>query len=72
MRMLDDAPMHFVFLMSLKRRQQTGYVPTAAFVNAYLDSATTSRRLRGLSGAYQEKAEILQYLKVHPFFDPLR
>src|SRR6266481_3703705 len=42
-------------LDELKRRQQTGYVPAAAFVNAY-----------------QEHSMIVQLLKVHPFFDPLR
>jgi len=59
-------------LDELKRRQQTGYVPTAAFVNAYLGLGDNEQAFAWLERAYQEKAEILQYLKVHPFFDPLR
>ena len=37
-------------LDELKRRQRTTYVPTAAFVNAYLGSARTSRPLPGWNG----------------------
>src|SRR5882672_526750 len=59
-------------LDELKRRQQTGYVPTAAFVNAYLGLGDNEQAFAWLERAYQVKAEILQYLKVHPFFDPLR
>ena len=59
-------------LDELKRRQHAGYVPTAAFVNAYLGLGDNERAFAWLERAYQEKAEILQYLKVHPFFDPLR
>jgi pentatricopeptide repeat protein len=59
-------------LDELKRRQHAGYVPTAAFVNAYLGLGDNEQAFAWLERAYQEKAEILQYLKVHPFFDPLR
>jgi tetratricopeptide (TPR) repeat protein len=59
-------------LEELKRRQKTGYVPTAAFVNAYLGLDDKEQAFAWLEHAYQEKSNILQFLKVHPFFDPLR
>jgi tetratricopeptide (TPR) repeat protein len=59
-------------LEELKRRQKAGYVPTAAFVNAYLGLGDKEQAFVWLERAYQEKSNILQFLKVHPFFDPLR
>jgi TolB-like protein/tetratricopeptide (TPR) repeat protein len=59
-------------LDELKRRQQTAYVPTVAFVNAYLGLGDNEQALAWLERAYQEHAPILQYIKVHPFLDPLR
>jgi len=59
-------------LDELKRRQQTGYVPAAAFVNAYLGLADNEQAFAWLERAYQEHSMIVQLLKVHPFFDPLR
>jgi TolB-like protein/Tfp pilus assembly protein PilF len=59
-------------LEELKGRQRAGYVPTAAFVNAYLGLDDKEQAFAWLERAYQEKANILQFLKVHPFFDPLR
>jgi TolB-like protein/DNA-binding winged helix-turn-helix (wHTH) protein/tetratricopeptide (TPR) repeat protein len=59
-------------LEELKRRQKTGYVPTAAFVNAYLGLDDKEQAFAWLERAYQEKSTILQLLKVHPFFDPIR
>jgi TolB-like protein/DNA-binding winged helix-turn-helix (wHTH) protein/Tfp pilus assembly protein PilF len=59
-------------LNELKRRQQTGYVPAAAFVNAYLGLGDNEQAIAWLERAYQEESMILQFLKVHPFFDPLR
>ncbi len=59
-------------LDELKRRQQTGYVPAAAFVNAYLGLADNEQAFAWLERAYQEHSMIVQFLKVHPFFDPLR
>lgn len=56
----------------LKRRQQISYVPTAAFVEAYLGIGDNEEALAWLERAYQEKSEILPYIKVEPFFDPLR
>jgi len=59
-------------LDELKRRQQKGYVPTAAFVNAYLGLADNEQTFSWLERAYKEHSPILLYIKVHPFFDPLR
>jgi TolB-like protein/DNA-binding winged helix-turn-helix (wHTH) protein/Tfp pilus assembly protein PilF len=59
-------------LEELKRRQKTGYVPTAALVNAYLGLDDKEQAFAWLERAYQEKSTILQFLKVHPFFDPIR
>jgi TolB-like protein/Flp pilus assembly protein TadD len=59
-------------LDELKRRQQTGYVPAAAFVNAYLGLDDNEQAFAWLERAYQEQSMIVQFLKVHPFFDPLR
>jgi TolB-like protein/Flp pilus assembly protein TadD len=59
-------------LEELKRRQQKTYVPTAAFVNAYLGLDDNEQALAWLEKAYQERSNILQLIKVHPYFDPLR
>jgi TolB-like protein/Tfp pilus assembly protein PilF len=59
-------------LEELKRRQQTSYVPAAAFVNAYLGLGDNEQAFAWFERAYQEKSNILQFLKVHPFFDPVR
>jgi tetratricopeptide (TPR) repeat protein len=59
-------------LGELKRRQQTGYIPTAAFVNAYLGLDDKEQAFVWFEKAYEEKSNILQFLKVHPFFDPVR
>jgi TolB-like protein/Flp pilus assembly protein TadD len=59
-------------LNELKRRQQKGYVPSAAFVNAYLGLGDNEQAFVWLEKAYQEQSNILELLKVHPHFDPLR
>jgi TolB-like protein/tetratricopeptide (TPR) repeat protein len=59
-------------LDELKRRQRTTYIPAAAFVNAYLGLGDNEQALAWLERAYQEQSNILQLIKVHPFFDPLR
>jgi hypothetical protein len=41
-------------------------------VNAYLGLGDNEQALAWLERAYQEHAPILQYIKVHPFLDPLR
>jgi TolB-like protein len=59
-------------LDELKRRRQKGYVPAGAFVNAYLGLGEKEQTFAWLERAYQEQSNILQLLKVHPFFDPIR
>jgi TolB-like protein/Tfp pilus assembly protein PilF len=59
-------------LAELKERSQTGYVPAAAFVNAYLGLGDNEQAFAWLERAHQEQSNILQFLKVHPYFDPLR
>jgi TolB-like protein/DNA-binding winged helix-turn-helix (wHTH) protein/Tfp pilus assembly protein PilF len=59
-------------LGELKRRQQTSYVPAAAFVNAYLGLGDNEQAFAWLERGYQEQSNILQWLKVHPYFDPVR
>lgn len=56
----------------LKRRQQTSYVRAAPFVDAYLGLGDNEQALAWLERAYQEQSNILQLIKVYPFFDPLR
>jgi TolB-like protein/Flp pilus assembly protein TadD len=62
LRMLDE----------LKKLQQKTYVPPAAFVDAYLGLGDNERAMGWLEQAYQEQSNILQLIKVHPYFDPLR
>ena len=59
-------------LGELKRRQEASYVPAGAFVNAYLGLGDYNQAFAWLERAYQEQSPILQFLKVHPYFDPLR
>jgi tetratricopeptide (TPR) repeat protein len=59
-------------LGQLKKRQQTGYVPSGVFVNAYLGLGDKEQTFVWLYRAVQERANLLEYVKVHPFFDPLR
>jgi hypothetical protein len=59
-------------LGELHRRRQKGYVPAAAFLNAYLGLGDKDEAFRWLERAAEERSNITQFLKVHPFFDPLR
>ena len=59
-------------LADLKKRKQAGYVPAAAFVNAYLGLGDYDQAFVWLEQAYKEQSNILQFVKVHPYFDPLR
>ena len=56
----------------MKKRQQTGYVPPAAFVNAYLGLGDNAEAFAWLEQAYEEQSNILIYIKVFPLFDSLR
>jgi TolB-like protein/tetratricopeptide (TPR) repeat protein len=59
-------------LEELKQRQKTNYVPAAAFVNAYLGLDDNEQAFAWLERAYQEQSNIVGFVKVHPYFDPLR
>ena len=59
-------------LDELKARRKKGYVPAAAFVNAYLGLGDNEQAFTWLEEAYREKSNILQFVKVHPYFDPIR
>jgi TolB-like protein/DNA-binding winged helix-turn-helix (wHTH) protein/Flp pilus assembly protein TadD len=59
-------------LGELKERQQTGYVPAGAFVNAYLGLGDNDEAFAWFERAYEEQSNILIYIKVFPLFDPLR
>jgi TolB-like protein/DNA-binding winged helix-turn-helix (wHTH) protein/Tfp pilus assembly protein PilF len=59
-------------LEELERRKQTGYVPAAAFVKAYLGLGEYDQAFFWLEQAYKEQSNLLQFLKVHPIFDPVR
>jgi serine/threonine-protein kinase len=56
----------------LKERRQKGYVPAGAFINPYLALRDYDEAFVWFERAYQEQSNILQFLKVHPFFDPVR
>jgi TolB-like protein/tetratricopeptide (TPR) repeat protein len=59
-------------LDELQRRRQAGYVPAAAFLNAYLGLGDKEKAFAWLERAAEERSNIMQFLKVHPFFDSLR
>ena len=59
-------------LAKLKSRRAAGYFPAAAFVNAYLGLGDKEQTFVWLERAYKEQSNILQFVKTHPFFDPIR
>jgi TolB-like protein/Flp pilus assembly protein TadD len=59
-------------LGELLRRRQRGYVPPAAFLNAYLGLGDKEEAFAWMERAAEERSNIMQFLKVHPFFDSLR
>ena len=59
-------------LAELKQRRKAGYIPAAAFVNAYLGLSDNEQAFYWLEQAYKEQSNILQFLKTHPYFDPIR
>ena len=59
-------------LAELQKRRKAGYVPAGAFVNAYLGLGENDQAFAWLEQAYKEQSNILQFLKVHPYFDPIR
>lgn len=59
-------------LAEMQQRARNGYVPTGAFVNAYLGLDDNEHALVWLDRAAAEQSNIVQFVKVHPYFDPLR
>jgi TolB-like protein/Tfp pilus assembly protein PilF len=59
-------------LAELKRRQNAGYAPAAALVNAYLGLGDNEQAFVWLEEAYKEQSNMVQFVKVHPYFDPIR
>jgi TolB-like protein/Tfp pilus assembly protein PilF len=59
-------------LAQLKQRRKAGYIPAGAFVNAYLGLGDNEQAFYWLEQAYKEQSNILQFLKIHPYFDPIR
>jgi Tfp pilus assembly protein PilF len=56
----------------LKERGRHGYVPAGAFINPLLALGDYDEAFVWFDRAYQEKSTILQFLKVHPYCDPVR
>ncbi len=65
----DDA---MRLIAELESRRRKGYVPAGAMVNAYLGIGDNERAFQWLEKAYQERSNMLQFVKVHPYFDPIR
>jgi TolB-like protein/DNA-binding winged helix-turn-helix (wHTH) protein/tetratricopeptide (TPR) repeat protein len=59
-------------LGELKKRQQAGYVPAGAFVDAYLGLGDNEEAFAWFERAYEEQSNILVYIKVSPLYDPVR
>ncbi len=59
-------------IAELQQRSRKGYVPAGAMVNAYLGIGDNEQAFVWLEKAYQEQSNMLQFIKVHPFFDPIR
>jgi len=59
-------------LEELKLRRQKGYIPAGAFICPYLALGDYDEAFVWFERAYLEQSNILQFLKVHPFFDPVR
>jgi hypothetical protein len=56
----------------LKRRKQHGYVAAASLLIVYLGLGENEQAFTWLQEAYKEQSNMLQFVKMHPRFDPLR
>ncbi len=56
----------------LKQRRQKGYIPSGAFITPYLALGDYDEAFYWCKEAYKEQSAILQWIKVVPFFDPVR
>jgi TolB-like protein/DNA-binding winged helix-turn-helix (wHTH) protein/tetratricopeptide (TPR) repeat protein len=59
-------------LKELNQRREAGYVQATSFINPNLGLGNYDEAFVWFERAYQERSGILQWLKVHPFFDPVR
>lgn len=55
-----------------QRRQRDRDFPAGAFINPTLALNNHDDAFEWFEQAYHEQSNILQYLKIHPFFDPVR
>jgi hypothetical protein len=62
----------FPLLGELNRCKQTSYVPARAYINPCLALSDYEQAFGWFERAYQEQSNVLQFLRVHPFFDPVR
>ena len=56
----------------LKKGRETGYVQATSFINPNLALGNYDEAFVWFERAYQGREGILQWLRVHPFFDPVR
>jgi TolB-like protein/DNA-binding winged helix-turn-helix (wHTH) protein/Tfp pilus assembly protein PilF len=56
----------------LKRGQKTGNVQATSFINPILALGNYDEAFLWFERAYEKQEGILQWIKVHPFFDPVR
>src|SRR5215471_14182087 len=59
-------------LDELKQGRAAGRVQATSFINPNLALGNSDEALVWFERAYQEREGILQWVKVHPFFDPIR
>jgi hypothetical protein len=59
-------------IQELKRGQKTGNVQATSFINPNLALGNYDEALVWFERAYEKQEGILQWVKVHPFFDPVR
>jgi TolB-like protein/Tfp pilus assembly protein PilF len=62
----------FRLIDELKQGQKAGYVQATSFINPNLALGNYDEALVWFERAYQRREGILQWIKVHPFFDPVR
>lgn len=59
-------------LAELKKHKQRGDAQAASFVIVYLGLGENEQAFSWLDEAYKEQSNMLQFVKTHPLFDPLR
>jgi TolB-like protein/DNA-binding winged helix-turn-helix (wHTH) protein/thioredoxin-like negative regulator of GroEL len=59
-------------LDELKQTQRHGYVPAAAFIQAYVGLGDNDQAFFWLNRGYEERSPIMQWIKTEPTFDPIR